>query len=425
MRRMDLQGNFCRLVVQLDEPLEKERFRAVLERSSLIGWLSRLHPTRRFPYVSPKWFTSDEHARLIVREHRVDGAVGPDEIHPRGIPEHTLQSTRAPCLMFDLLEHPDDRMIIIMTWHHALMDALGAELLLEHLDRGGDHAGTFHESNATAGSNGFDSTVRSIVDYPRKLLAARRAVRFVTKTSRVPIASLSRSRNRMTTPRSRYQFISFDEAKTERIDAHSGRIGARFHRGLFFLASTIRAFDRVLSRRGEGHGDYVIPVPQNLRKRGGNGPVFSNRITFQFFRIDPQQTRSLRETYHALNVQMVDQLRAGMPQSYVTMMELFRDVPLGLYARLLRGPTKGQLSSFFFAYTGETCAGMDRFLGARVRAIRHIAPVAKPPGVAVVFSRRRGRVCATLSWLEGCFDSPELALFNEVLGRELLEGDEC
>ncbi|MFQ5590453.1 MAG: hypothetical protein ACE5HE_04740 [Phycisphaerae bacterium] len=423
MRRVDLRGNFCRLVIQLDSTLDRTRFRSALARSELINLLCGLHPARRFPYITPKWFTKDEKARVVVTEHAVDASADPEEVLPASVPELTSTGARAPGLVFDLVEYSDGRTAIVMTWHHVLMDALGGELLVQHLNRDGDGYGPTDGASEIWRSNGSQSVIRSMLRYPRRLAATRRAVLFVAKTSRVPIASLTRSVAGGSGSCTRYHFISFDEGTTRLIDAHVDQMGARYHQGLFFLASTIQAFHGVLNRRGAGKGAYVVPVPLNLRKRGAMGPVCANPITFQFFRIDRGQIGSLSETYVALKEQMVNQLREGIPRCYVAMMEVFKNVPLGLYARLVRGPTRGQLSSFFYSYTGETCAGMDHFLGARVRAVRHMAPVAHPPGVAVVFSRQRSQLSATLSWVDGCFARTELGLFSDTLREQLVGGE--
>ncbi len=459
MRRMGLAGNVCRLVLRLDEPLDKERFRSVLDRSDLINWLSRLHLRRRFPFLVHKCFTCNGQAALILREHAVKHGGASDEV-PHIVPSHRgLSPNRAPGLAFDVVDHPDGSTSIMLSWHHALMDALGAELLFQHLNRSAACNDPADQLLALTRPDRAKSTLQSLLGFPRKLARARQAVLFVTHASRVPIASLIRPQHQLTRPRgakpdlrgerrakpdlrgargaepdlregrraepdrARYDFVSFDEPATARIDAHGERIGAGYHKGLFYLAATIRAFDRALRHRGSADGAYVVPVPQDLRKRGSLGPVFANRVTFQFYRVERGQTGSLRETYHILREQMIDQLRRDIPQSYVAMMELFRNVPLGLYSKMLRGPTEGQLSSFFFSFTGEACQRMDRFLGVRVRTIRHMAPLAYPPGVGVVFSRHLSRLCATVSFLEGCFEPRELTTFGEALRSDLIDGD--
>ncbi|MGB2985533.1 MAG: hypothetical protein WBE26_06580 [Phycisphaerae bacterium] len=442
MRRMGLEGNICRLAVQVLQPLDRDRFASALRRSTLIGWLSSLRLSARLPFFPPIWVAHGSKARPIVRDH-VDSRPGSlSEALSSIASARRSRTAPSPHLAFDLVDHLDGSSSIILTWHHALMDALGAELLLSHLNGCADidpvcvpacactHAdrqrtGRRIDENLPAliQPHSGQSVPRYLLRFPRNFLSTRRAVLFITKTSRFPIASLVGSSIGVIRPCNRYRFVSFDESKTVEVDAHADRIGASFHRGLFYLASTIRAFDRVRATRGLNGDAYVIPIPQDRRKRGASGPILSNRITFQFYRVEPQQTGLLTDTYETLKQQMVDQMRADIPGSYNTLMELFRNVPLGWYARVLRGPTKGQLSTFFYSYTGEVGAGMDHFLGAPVKALRHLPPVAQPPGVAVVFSRHRNRLHATLTYLEGCLSDAEVALFEETLRFQLLVGD--
>jgi len=95
-------------------------------------------------------------------------------------------------------------------------------------------------------------------------------------------------------------------------------------------------------------------------------------------------------------------------------------VPLGWYARILRGPSGGQFASLFFSDTGESFCGRTSFLGAPIVGIAHLPPVPVPPGVAVVCSTFQGRLGIVLSWVEGCLAADEVDLVERTLRSELL-----
>jgi hypothetical protein len=57
----------------------------------------------------------------------------------------------------------------------------------------------------------------------------------------------------------------------------------------FYLAGTLRALHTVATRRGNRDGAYLIPVAHDTRRRGANGPIFSNHLSILFYRIEPRQ----------------------------------------------------------------------------------------------------------------------------------------
>jgi hypothetical protein len=413
-----LAGSICRLTLHLEGKLERERLEAAVKRSVLIEWLGHLHYAQRRPAGIFKRFSYDSEAAVTIALHRNESASRDShEI----VTTPGLEVGRAPGLTFDLLDNHDGSTSVVLTWHHILMDALGAELLFQHLNRlsspGGGDADTLQSLARPSRPVPFH---RFLLRLPRKALLARRAIRFVATQCRPPIVSFTRSSTHPASPRNGTPHFCYDNATTARINAHAERIGAALHRGLFFLAATIRAFEAITRNRSQADGAYVVPIPQDLRRRGAWGPILGNRHTFHFYRIEREQAGSLKEIFRLLKQQMVMQLRDGTPLHYEEMMGLLRYLPVSLYARVLQGPTKGQVSSFFYTYTGDSGPTMESFLGVPVQGIRHLPPVADPPGAAVVFSRHRNRVCVSLSLLEGCLTDVELASFRENLRSELL-----
>ena len=80
----------------------------------------------------------------------------------------------------------------------------------------------------------------------------------------------------------------------------------------------------------------------------------------------------------------------------------------------------GELSSFFFAYTGEFAPGMDRFFGATVDNAFHAPAVPASPGSALAHSLYRGRLTATHVAQGGVLSADEGHLLRDTLVSDLV-----
>lgn len=408
MRRAGLPGNVCRLVVRLEGGTDPARLAERLAGSEVLRWLARLRLTRDLPLQTPRWRAGGGPAPEILRLHRA-GAGG--AWLPADLPEHALRPDRCPALALDLVQGPRGTGHLVLTWHHALLDVRGAELLIGHL--GGGPAPSAASAPAAHGEPR---------GWLRKLSFARESLACITAACGGPMARLGGGR--AAGGGNRYRIHWFDEAETERVDEHARRLEADFRRSLFYLAASVKAVDGVARRRSGDRGDYVVPVPHDLRRRGAAGPLLSNQLSFLFFRVGAAGAGDLRATVGSLTAQMLEQVRGRTTESFRAAMELFRPAPLGFYLRQLGKPTGGGLATFFFSDAGESCPGLAELAGARPTAVTHLAPAADPPGLGVVFSRFRGRLCFVLSWVGEGLEASEVDRLDSGLAAALL-GEEA
>jgi hypothetical protein len=189
---------------------------------------------------------------------------------------------------------------------------------------------------------------------------------------------------------------------------------------LFYLAAAIRAHHAVFRKRGEAPGSYVVPLPVNLRPKGAAGAIFRTHVSLLWFQVRPEQVEDLGELLEALKQQRHEAIRSGQIEDGVCAMDFARLVPQRPYAWLARRHLRGELCSFFFAFTGEFLPGLASFLGAEIRGGFHVAPVPPSPGSALALSLRGGRLGATHVRQRGVFDADELAVFREQLRADLL-----
>jgi hypothetical protein len=298
------------------------------------------------------------------------------------------------------------------------MDAHGAEILMRHVARAPEKQEVL-EALLPSNQENVGGRGQRSQRFGERLSYARKSVRYIAEASAMPIAILQ-PKGSSRENADQYCIISFSKAETERIVSQCETIGLSYCHSLFYLAAAARAVHAVRLRNMEGVGPYLVPVPLNLRRKGDSGPAFSNNVSFLFYRITSGEIGDLRKTAASLKEQMRNQVMQEIPHSYAEMMKILRRLPLPLYSRLLSGPTRGRLASFFFSYTGECCSGMDSFMGQPVRQVTHFAPATSIPGLSVVFMRHRNRLKAILSFRDSLLAEDDFKLFEEQLRKDLL-----
>ena len=389
----------------MDGNIDKRLISKRVESSGFLSWLIGARLARRFPFQIPTWKSEGKQlTNYIQNQNRFDST------HiPSNVSSQKISLVHSPLLTIDIFHNKDNFSVILVSWHHCVMDAHGAEMMIELL-------------------GGSNREVRSSSFFPKKnccehtfldkLNQARPIKQFLAKTSYTPFLSLTNNIVSFTREPC-YRLVKFSPSETVIIDRTANRVGANFRKSALYLGATARALFQVLKKRGPAHGDFVVPVPQDQRKRGTFGPVLSNHVTFLFYRINEESLADLTTTVSGIVTQMKEIVRTEIQKCYSTFMDLCRRLPLGLYVRLLKSPTKGNIASFFFSDTGELLDGFNEFLALPVLDAVHYPPNLCPPGFTIIFSRFRGALQATVAYTKECISEEELDLFEHFLRIDL------
>ena len=250
---------------------------------------------------------------------------------------------------------------------------------------------------------------------------ARGSVKWLRKSGDEPLFSLVPPGPRPRLCRNHYRLVSFTEPETARIDARCQQLVGGFRRSHFYLAASVRALHAVAVQRGNQDGAYLIPVPHDTRRRGANGPIFSNHLSILFYRIEPQLAGRLGDILGELSRQMTDQIRDRFPESCMAALDMFKPLPLGYYVHHLGKWTRGKIATFSFSDSGETCAGMKDLWGSRILDVTHLVPSWRPPGLTVIFLRFGSRLSVLLSSVEDCLNPAEAEGLEQDLRKALLD----
>jgi hypothetical protein len=188
---------------------------------------------------------------------------------------------------------------------------------------------------------------------------------------------------------------------------------------LFYVAVAVRAHDAVLRARGSAPESYVVPLPVDLRPKGGEGGVFRTRVSMIWLQVAAERVQDLGALLADLKEVRRRAIRERQVENGVAAMDFARLAPARLYARMTRRPLRGELCSFFFGWTAAFCEGLERFFGAPILDGFHAPSVPPSPGSGLVFSLFGPRLNVTHVRQRDVLTDEELALFRAALVRDL------
>ncbi len=356
--------------------------------------------------------------RLEVHEH--------GERDPSGLPpaqliarlNQPISLRRGELLRFDVARYAGGAggSDVVATWAHMLLDGAGSErflLWLEECFRGERSASLLPAPEE------FDPPPPHAVGAGERGRRAREWQHWMQGLARHPLRSpagpLRRTRQEL-----RYELLTLspDETAiaTQRATAKAGFLTPM----LFYLALAIRAHHVVFRARGVDPGSYLVPLPVDLRPKGREGAIFRTHTSLLWFQVLPERALDLAALLEDLKAQRREAIRSGQIENGFFALDFARIAPRRLYAHMARRELRGELCSFFFAYTGEFAEGLTHFLGAQVENGHHVAPVPASPGSCLAISQFCGRLNLNHVFQQGVFSERERELFRSQLRADLL-----
>jgi hypothetical protein len=422
VRRTAGSSHVSQLVLRLGPGLDFGRLQALLDEVARAQPLLRA-PVRRPLGVLPPVFRTDLAARaalprLVLHDAKADGddreRSVPNEIQIRL--NDRFDGRRGELLRCDVVRVDGGAggHDVAFSWLHMLFDGAGSERFVRWLDEVGRGARSSaelpEESHASAAA---PAGAKARGDQALRWQARMRS--FAARSPRSLAGPLARTQQRLG-----YDVLTFSTDETARIVARAKQSAGFLTPMLFYLAASLRAQAAVVRARGVDPGSFVVPLPVNLRAKGGQGEIFGTRISLIWFQVFPEQVESFEGLLAELKAQRLATIKDGLVEAGSVAMDFARWLPRRLYARMARRAFHGELCSFFFAYTDEFLPGMTSFLGAPILNAFHAPSVPPSPGSGSVFSLRNGRLNFTHVRQAGVFADSELAVFRAALREDLL-----
>jgi hypothetical protein len=420
IQRCGRASHTSQLVLRLGPSFDVDIFRKLVEQ------VARAQPIVRAPIgrrlgLGPPVYRIDAAARCAVPPVRVHDAPEPGERLPDRFAarlNESLSLRRGELLRFDVVRYAGGAAgaDLAASWAHLLFDGAGSERFVRWLDecfRGVRDASALpHPEEFAPG----DSEAPGLRERGDRALAWQR---WVHQLGDPPMRSLAGPLRR-TRQALRYDVLTFAPDETERVVQNARQRAGFLTPTLFYLAAAIRAHRAVFRARGVDPGSFVVPLPVNLRPKGAEGAIFRTHTSLLWFRVLSERAESMDGLLADLKEQRLNAIKQGQVENGKHAMHFARFAPTRLYARMARAALRGELCSFFFAYTGEFLDGLERFLGCEIRNGFHVAPVPPSPGSCVATCLYRGRLNATHVYQEGVLSEREREIFRAQLRADLL-----
>ena len=359
-------------------------------------------------------------ARPRIHVVDVDSPAVPDSKLPDLFAKHLnepMSAKRGELLRFDIVRYAGGAAgsDLAASWLHMLFDGSGSEIFIGWLDacfRGASRPEELPCPDELAPAAAPVQTLRERGD------GARAWQNWLRGFNAHPPHSLAGPlrRTRQALHYVRLQLSAEQTART--VETAKQRAGF-LTPTLFYLAAAIRAHHAVFRARGTDPGSYVVPMAVDLRPKGAAKAMFRTHVSLVWFQVLPDDLDAFDRLIGVLKQQRLAAIKAGRVETAVHAMDFARFAPKRLYAHMSRSSFRGELCSFFFAFTGDFLAGVDHFFGAEIRDGFHVAPVPPSPGSCLALSLRGGRLSATHTYQTGVFSARELEVFGEQLHSDL------
>ena len=396
-------------VLELGLGLEIPRLREAARRFSLSHPLLHAKISPRGPFGVPEWIADPPFSpdAVALEEH-------PEGTNLQEFCEALLASPDEAYLQLHLVPR-EGGSFLVARWFHLLFDGRGAELALAEIAR---LAANPSEPATPVVSWGTPFPP------PEKLLARlRHPQAFVDRHYELkPFDFTSPGGPNPKPGLPRFRILNFTAEESASIRRRAEKFTGGIFNLPFFFAAASRAHAAVFRLRGQKPASYYSPAPVQARKRWMRHPIFQNQVTVLFFKLRADEVLDFESAVAALQKQFDRSVRAGVEQSFATMLCWMRRLPTPLYRRFLLADTCGELTSFFQSHTGEFMEGTNNICGAPILNGWHIPTVSQPPGSGVFFNDHQGRLTATLAWRDGSLTEAEVHAMAKSLREDLACG---
>jgi hypothetical protein len=422
IRRKAGANHVSQLVLRLGPGFDPELFRKLLDNVAHAQPILCAPIGRRFGVGAPVYrlAAASRCRRPRIRVIEIDSPPVEDSELPDLFAKHLnepLHARRGELLRFDIVRYAGGAAgtDFAASWLHMLFDGFGSEIFIEWLDacfRGASNPEELPYPDELAPQRRPHQTLR---DRGERAMAWQNWIDgFNAHRPHSLAGPLSRTHQAL-----RYARLQLSTEQTERTVKSAKQRAGFLTPTLFYLAAAIRAHHAVFRARGADPGSYVVPLAVNLRPKGAAKAMFRSHVSLIWFQALPEEVDDLDSLIASLKEQRLAAIKAGHIENAVSAMDFARFAPNRLYSYMSRIAFRGELCSFFFAFTGDFLAGIDHFLGAEIRDGFHVAPVPPSPGSCVAVSLRDGRLGATHAYQDGVFSARELEIFREQLQRDL------
>lgn len=291
---------------------------------------------------------------------------------------------------------------VILKWDHLVMDGAGSWLFLMLI------SGNIESDKIKFIPEKFKSKAT--------LWQLYRLVRFISNTSHQPIFQLNLKNIELNTPS--INLIEFNIDQSKSIYNYAEKNGAAFNLSSYFLASICQTMHAIFP---ETEGDFWVPLPVNIRKKGALGPLLSNQLSSYFYRIKRSQCNDKSSIISALKDQLTFQINNNYPRIYLVLTHFMKYLPTSISHLMIRGWKRKSYASFLFTMSQPHKEDFSTFLGGKIVNALSIPPNSNPPGLTFVVMQSYNTFKLAILSRNGILNQNELTSISEKLKSNILE----
>ena len=424
-QRYNGASHLSQVVLHLGPGFDPERFRKHVERVVDANAILRAPIARPLGVGAPAY---DLRRAPGCAYPVVEVCQGSDEPAEGDVPEIFFarlnalhDQARGELIRFDVVPHRGGaRTDLAVTWLHMLFDGSGSEKFLRWLDatyRGVSEVEPIHIEAFPAVPAPRGQGPPGARERGRMAMSWQRALR---EMGSMPPRSLAGPLRRVR-QELRFATETFSVRETADIVERAKQKAGVLTPVLFYLACALRAHHAVYRMRGADPGAYVVPLPVNLRPKGQDGSIFGTHVSVLWFQVLRERVDDLDALIEDLKVQRRHAIRDGRVEGGAAALDYARYMPSRAYAHMTRRNLRGELCSFFFAFTDQFLPGLEALFDAPLLNGFHTPSVPASPGTSVVASIRAGRLNVAHIYQQGVFAPEELEALRSTL-RDALRG---
>ncbi len=421
-RRRNAASHLAQLVLRLGPGFDADAFQTLLAETAAANPILRAPILRRLTVGTPCYRLDRSNPAwpsFTLHPAPPDGAAWPALpalFHERL--NEVRSSRHGELLRVDAVPRGGERpgTDLAFTWLHMLLDGAGSERFVSFLEE---------RRRGLAPAVPPADRPESPPEVALPALASERGAmamrwqRGMQGLGALPTRSLAGPARRRVRQALVYDVHGFSPEETTGIVGRAASQAGFLTPMLFYVAAAIRAHDAVLRARGSVPESYVVPLPVDLRPKGGEGGVFRTRVSMIWLQVRAERARDLATLLEDLKAVRRQAIRERQVENGVAAMAYALRAPAWLYARMTRRALHGELCTFFFGYTAAFCGGLDRFFGAELIDGFHAPSVPPSPGSGLVFSLVGDRLNVTHVRQRGVVSEDELARFGDALRSDL------
>lgn len=360
IKRFGLAGNISRIHFELEESANLDALAERLQINNQLKFAASIRYKLRWPLL-PKWIETKGAQPFLSINHSLSEQEFQIKILNRKVDnEHGL-------VLIDLCSKQDGSKHVIISMHHALFDYQGMMNFVRALNDDFDGP-LFPEKSKTSAWK-----ILSDFHYMTVYMLSRNASK---------LGSLLDGRKSKTITTD-FEQLTFSKDQSEQIDENAWSAGSRIGTSAYLIAATSISVYRTLLSRGQHPSYLFFSIPHNQRKLGSAGHLYSNQLSFLFFRLSSNELKNMENAIASINFQLKQQIKKRITERYANLLTAMRFVPMFLYEKMVSLASNGRLASFGFSDLGTEQLIFEEWAGVQVKGVKRYPPVPVPPGISI------------------------------------------